>query len=407
MKKTFVLILTFLLIVPVLNISVYAENINAHFIVGQVDGKPGETVSVPIEVVSEAKISQIGLNISYKSEYFEYIPYDHKEDKGTVKFSIVSGDKVIDGDAVGMIFIADIIKPTPLNGTIAYLRFKIKDFAPIGKNQLNITKIVSDIGDGTSLNAISSDGYINVIKDEDITEDGTTEEDTTENDTTEDDTTEEDTKSDDNGGTVTPVVPENPSEDNKNDKPVAPVIEFTDLEGYDWAKDYILPLAQEGIIKGTGGSTYSPATNITRADFMVLLTRLLEISGEGKESFSDIPADSYFADAVNSAKALGIAKGSDNKFMPYDTISRQDMFVLVYRALNQFAYLPVVPSVKDFNSQFSDVGLINNYALDAMKALWESGIITGSDGLINPNGFATRAETAVIIYRVKNLIPKI
>ena len=139
---------------------------------------------------------------------------------------------------------------------------------------------------------------------------------------------------------------------------------------------------------------------------MVLLTRLLEINGKAEEGFDDVPADAYFANAVANGKKLGIAKGSDGKFNPYNSITREDMCVLVYRALVSMSYLPVLPDDDGFNDKFNDIDEISDYALTAMRDLSANGIIGGSDGKVNPKGFATRAETAVIMYRIQKLIPE-
>ena len=59
---------------------------------------------------------------------------------------------------------------------------------------------------------------------------------------------------------------------------------FTDLAGYEWARDSINRLAQQGIINGTSPNTYAPGKNITRADFTVLLVRAFRLRGQRRRT---------------------------------------------------------------------------------------------------------------------------
>ncbi|MBR5308552.1 MAG: S-layer homology domain-containing protein, partial [Clostridia bacterium] len=105
-----------------------------------------------------------------------------------------------------------------------------------------------------------------------------------------------------NSGTTTPTIPATPgatdkpagSTDNVGagvpDGPQTPSTteRFVDLGNHAWAKDAINSLADEGIIKGTSENTFSPAANITRADFAILLVRAFELASENSENFADV-----------------------------------------------------------------------------------------------------------------------
>ncbi|MBQ6697777.1 MAG: S-layer homology domain-containing protein, partial [Oscillospiraceae bacterium] len=111
--------------------------------------------------------------------------------------------------------------------------------------------------------------------------------------------------------------------------------QFTDLDSHTWAEDAINTLAADGIIKGTSASTFSPAANITRADFAILLVRAFKLESENTENFADVSASDYFASELAIARNNGIVSGiGDNKFAPRNSITRQDMMVIVYRALS-------------------------------------------------------------------------
>jgi hypothetical protein len=181
----------------------------------------------------------------------------------------------------------------------------------------------------------------------------------------------------------------------------SPVKTFTDLEGYQWAKMQIEALAEKGIIKGTSETTFSPGLNITRADFICLLVRALDFDAEADSDFSDVSTSDYFYKEVCIAKKLGVVEGvGDNRLMPRENISRQDMMVCVSRAM-KIAGMKLDESASDL-SMFSDAGEVAKYASIPAAQLVKEEIILGSNGMINPKGTATRAETAVIIYRILN-----
>ena len=148
--------------------------------------------------------------------------------------------------------------------------------------------------------------------------------------------------------------------------------------------------------------SYSPANNITRADFATLAVRLFKFEGEA-ETFSDVSADKYYAEAVGIAKAVGVVNGiSETEFAPLKEISREDMMVMIYRAL-KVAGIELEATVELTQSDFDEV---SDYAKEAVEALIKSGLIAGSNGKINPKGKATRAEVAVVLNRILPLLNK-
>ena len=179
--------------------------------------------------------------------------------------------------------------------------------------------------------------------------------------------------------------------------------QFTDLGSHAWAADAINALAADGIIKGTTASTFSPGNNITRADFALLLVRAFNLSNNNTENFADVSANDYFAPELAIARNTGIVNGiGDNKFAPRNHITRQDMMVIICRALNS---LPlegkVAPQATDeVLSQYPDFDTVAPYARDAVSALISVGLVNGKNNLIAPTDYTTRAEVAVLIKRI-------
>ena len=210
-------------------------------------------------------------------------------------------------------------------------------------------------------------------------------------------------------------VPSDNTGDTENDNPdsseqgdesgdnVENNLRFTDLESHAWAEDAIVELSEKGIIKGTSDSTYSPKNNITRADFAILLVRAFELSSDNTENFADVEESDYFATELAIARNCGIVGGiGDNRYAPRSTITRQDMMVIVYRALTALEITvgdgsPDVLKHPDFDH-------VAPYAKDAVAALVSAGLINGKNGLIDPTAYTTRAEVAVLIKRILDYV---
>ncbi|MDD4565836.1 MAG: S-layer homology domain-containing protein [Eubacteriales bacterium] len=184
---------------------------------------------------------------------------------------------------------------------------------------------------------------------------------------------------------------------------------FRDVDtSYSWAVPYIDNLYEKSIISGTGSSgtakLYDPASNVKRGDFMLILYRALNLkTSSSTAGFSDVPSNSYYYTAIQTAKALGIAQGAYNKFEPNSNITREDAMVLALRAVNITSTTIPPGNIGDLNS-YADYTSISDYSRSALASLVKAGVITGSDdNKLYPKGNLTRAQTAAIIYRIKDL----
>ena len=177
---------------------------------------------------------------------------------------------------------------------------------------------------------------------------------------------------------------------------------FEDTYKTKWAEDKIEVLASKGIIGGTSETTFSPQNSITRADYLTLLMKALGLKSSATVAFDDVKPGDYYFNAIATAKMLGITNGTgNNKFSPDQLISRQDMIVLSEKALTIAKEMAKNGSSKDLE-KFSDNSDISSYAVDSVANFVNSGLISGSNGNINPRSNATRAEAAVLIYKIYN-----
>lgn len=179
-------------------------------------------------------------------------------------------------------------------------------------------------------------------------------------------------------------------------------VSFVDVdESFSWAVQPVDYLAMRGVVSGTDHLVYGPADALTRADFVTMLTRAYSMGDYiGGGSFADVPADTYYSDAVSAAKNLGIVTGDESgNFRPTQPLTRQDAMVMLRRTLDKTG----LSFPEGDLSAFSDAGQVADYASSDVAALVQAGIISGSDGKISPAASVTRAEMAVMLYRAMML----
>lgn len=144
---------------------------------------------------------------------------------------------------------------------------------------------------------------------------------------------------------------------------------------------------------GYGNGLFGPNDNMTRAQVaQMFYNLLLEKDIPVTTSFSDVPADAWYAKAVNTLASLGIIKGIGNdQFAPNRTITRAEFTVIAMRFANVSATV---------TNPFSDIASSDWYYTAVTSAV-SYGWITGySDGTFKPQATITRAEVATIVNRM-------
>lgn len=169
---------------------------------------------------------------------------------------------------------------------------------------------------------------------------------------------------------------------------------FSDMGAYDWAEKSVYELNKKGIISGKTDDLYEPGSNITRAEFSKLICKIFNF-GNGSGKFADIADDSWYAPFVYALSSNGVVSGADGRFYPENDITREDAAVILYRAYN----------VKGINisgtKSFADDDRVSDYAKEAVSVLGNEKVIAGfEDGRFLPQNNLTRAEAAVLLYRV-------
>jgi len=204
------------------------------------------------------------------------------------------------------------------------------------------------------------------------------------------------------GGSFVFVTETKPN-DNINSTPIQtePKVIFTDLDGYDWAKDKIELLYKMGIIDGIGEGVFAPGSNLTREQFAKLLFEALEFEIINENpGFSDVESDDWFYPYVATIKAKGITNGKGSAFGVGDFITREDIAVMIVRTLSAAGY-----KILNKELTFSDADEVSQYARESVAFLSWKEIVTGmQDGTFKPKNYATRAEAAVMIDRLLNYV---
>jgi hypothetical protein len=182
---------------------------------------------------------------------------------------------------------------------------------------------------------------------------------------------------------------------------------FEDIQGH-WAQADIELLAAKRIINGVAFDSYAPNNPITRAEFTAILVRSLGLSSpDTAPAFSDVATGDWFADAIATAADAGIIAGyRDGSFKPNQRITREQMAVMLFRALNYVNKSVAATEINDkVLAKYSDNGSISAWAKHAVAELLIAQIIKGkSDAVIAPVADASRAEAAVMIKRLLQFV---
>ena len=174
---------------------------------------------------------------------------------------------------------------------------------------------------------------------------------------------------------------------------------FTDVSEKDWFYSDVMFVYENGLMLGTSKTLFSPHGTATRGMMATILWRM-EGSPvpKGKNSFTDVEAEKWYADAITWTAENGIFAGyGKDKFGPDDPITREQLAAIFYRYADYKGYDLTVKGNLD---KFKDADKITDYAKTAMQWAVGSGLVKGKSGnLLDPQGTATRAEIAAMLHR--------
>ena len=187
---------------------------------------------------------------------------------------------------------------------------------------------------------------------------------------------------------ITPVVPVKPSKP-KDDKPTTGS-SFTDVPAGSWYEDAVNYVYEKGLMNGTSSNAFSPNANTTRGMIVTILARVEGVNTNGTP---------WYAAGQKWAMDNGISDGTN---MP-GVITREQLATILYRYAKQKGY---DVSKSAALTAFSDADKVSGYAAEAMQWAVAEGLLQGSNGKLNPQGSATRAQVATILMRFMEKIAK-
>lgn len=176
-------------------------------------------------------------------------------------------------------------------------------------------------------------------------------------------------------------------------------IPFTDVPAASWYFDAVQYVYARGIMTGTETGRFSPDQSTSRGMIVTMLHRMERTPAVGGKAmfFADVPAGQYYTDAVAWASENGIVTGDGDYFRPNDPVTREQLAAILYR-FAQYKGLDV--SAQADLGRFPDANRVSSYAATAMRWAVATGLITGSDGQLLPGGNAVRAQVAAMFQRL-------
>ncbi len=166
--------------------------------------------------------------------------------------------------------------------------------------------------------------------------------------------------------------------------------ENSDYRGH-WAKENIEKWVKEGIVSGYPDGSFRPNKSVTRAEFIAIVNNLFGFVDEKRDSFSDIPADAWYSEAVNRAAAAEIVTGSEGEFRPGDPVSRQEAAAILFNAFK-------LSGKSSSADRFEDSDEISDWSRLQIGVLLDRGFLGGRSGnVFAPSAGLTRAEAITLI----------
>ncbi|MBO2944357.1 pullulanase [Paenibacillus sp. F411] len=173
---------------------------------------------------------------------------------------------------------------------------------------------------------------------------------------------------------------------------------FTDLNGH-WAQNAVKELAAKHIVQGTSAKAFSPAQKLTRAQFAAMLVRALGLEpvNTAGSTFKDVSRDAWYAADLQTAYQHGLVSGKGgNVFAPNDSITREEMAVMLVRAYTLQHEAPAAEK-----SGMKDQEHISHWAEKQVNQAAFLGLMQGHPGgAFEPKGWTTRAQSAQAVLNL-------
>ena len=189
----------------------------------------------------------------------------------------------------------------------------------------------------------------------------------------------------------------------------ANVSNFSDVRPSDWYHDAVNYVCENGLMNGTSDTAFSPNATTSRGMIVTILYRLAG-SPDMPESnwgypYADVDTNAYYSAPVYWARMNDLVTGySDTQFGPNDAITREQLTAILYRYADHLGLDTDTGFIPDKYYDFSDYQSVSRYAANAMSWCVNKGIVSGSNGKLNPQGTASRAEVATMLMNAEDIL---
>ena len=175
---------------------------------------------------------------------------------------------------------------------------------------------------------------------------------------------------------------------------------FEDISEDGWYYDAVCAMVDNGIMAGRSETKFDPAGTLTRAEWVTMLYRAAGSPAVSElSSFTDVPADSWCAEAFAWAEDMGIVAGvAPGKVAPTMAVTREQLVIMLHRFAGS-------PYVKYDLSVYTDIDLVSYYAFDSFEWAVANGYVTGVTATtLAPQALTNRAQAATILAHCLGLI---
>ena len=200
---------------------------------------------------------------------------------------------------------------------------------------------------------------------------------------------------------VVPVNPVHPTEPDEPEEPEDEELPFIDVHENDWFYEPVEYVYNNGLMNGVSELFFEPNGTVTRGMIVTILHRLEGEPGvDYAMSFTDVAEGQWYAEAVRWAASEGIVNGvSDTAFAPDDPVTREQFAAILWRYAQYKGYDVSIGESTNLLS-YLDFDEISEYAIPAMQWAVGDGVMSGrGEGILAPQGTATRAEAAAMLMR--------
>lgn len=174
---------------------------------------------------------------------------------------------------------------------------------------------------------------------------------------------------------------------------------FKDMGSAEWARQAVESMTAAGIISGDGDGNFRPNDTVTREEYVKMIVCAANMyDSAAKCNFTDVPEDAWYRSYIASGFNRGLVFGkSETEFGVGTPLTRQDMVVIAARAAEK---IKTPEPIREYTA-FEDDDEISEYAKAYVEKLCRAGVVNGIDSKnFDPFGYATRAQGALIIYKL-------